>query len=170
MVARFTEDTAAKTGKSERTIQRDAQRGEDIDPPALGMVRGTPLDTGAFLDQLRKIKPENQLSFVERKLEALRASMGRGDATAKSAVAFAKDTAAKTRGPCAKIWAGPHMRGRSAERLRRPQPGRLAQTRAIIPSPLSAKSKRVHSCSPWFEIICSRFSPQPLTPKLRALL
>lgn len=66
----FTADTAARTGASERTIQRDATRGEEIDPPALGLIRGTALDTGAFLDQLRKIKRENQVAFVERKLEA----------------------------------------------------------------------------------------------------
>jgi ParB family chromosome partitioning protein len=66
--ASFTADTAAKTGKSERTIQRDAQRGDDIEPPALGLVIGTALDTGAFLDKLRQIKPENQVGYVERKL------------------------------------------------------------------------------------------------------
>ena len=45
-VKRFTADTAAKTGQSERNVQRNAERGEDIDEAALRLVRGTSLDTG----------------------------------------------------------------------------------------------------------------------------
>jgi hypothetical protein len=35
---RFTADTAAKTGESERTVQRNAERGEKIDRKALEFV------------------------------------------------------------------------------------------------------------------------------------
>lgn len=38
---RFTADTAARTGESERTVQRNAERGERIDAKALEMLRGT---------------------------------------------------------------------------------------------------------------------------------
>ncbi len=44
---RFTADTAANTGKSERVIQRDAERGEKIDERALESIKGTALDNGA---------------------------------------------------------------------------------------------------------------------------
>lgn len=43
---RFTADTAAKTGQSERAVQRDAERGTKISERALSMLKGTPLDTG----------------------------------------------------------------------------------------------------------------------------
>lgn len=41
----FATDTAAKTGKSERDVRRNAERGADIDEAALRLVRGTSLDT-----------------------------------------------------------------------------------------------------------------------------
>ena len=48
----FTADTAAKTGRSERELQRDATRGERIPEPVLAEVRGTALDRGTVLDRL----------------------------------------------------------------------------------------------------------------------
>ena len=36
------------------------------------MLKGTPLDTGAFLDRLKKIAPEEQCAVIERELEAAR--------------------------------------------------------------------------------------------------
>lgn len=50
----FADDQASKTGANKRTVQRDASRGEHIDPTALAMVRGTHLDKGKFLDMLAK--------------------------------------------------------------------------------------------------------------------
>jgi hypothetical protein len=38
---RFTSDTAASTGKSERAVQRDAERGEKISPEILDKIAGT---------------------------------------------------------------------------------------------------------------------------------
>ncbi|MHC2276376.1 hypothetical protein ACVME8_002987 [Bradyrhizobium diazoefficiens] len=50
-VARFTADTAAKTGKPERTVQRDATRAKALGAD-LDRVAGTSLDKGAELDAL----------------------------------------------------------------------------------------------------------------------
>jgi ParB family transcriptional regulator, chromosome partitioning protein len=66
--ARFTADTAAKTGQSERAVQRDAERGEKITPAALEKIKGTRLDTGVYLDKLKKVAPEKQVETVERDL------------------------------------------------------------------------------------------------------
>jgi ParB family transcriptional regulator, chromosome partitioning protein len=66
--ARFTADTAAKTGQSERAVQRDAERGEKITPAALEKVKNTALDTGVYLDKLKKVAPEKQVETVERDL------------------------------------------------------------------------------------------------------
>lgn len=56
-VARFTADTAAYTGRPERTIQRDATRakalGSDLD-----RVAGTSLDKDAELDALAAMPAE----------------------------------------------------------------------------------------------------------------
>ncbi len=38
---RFTAETAAATGRAERSIQRDAERGEKVSEEALNLVRGT---------------------------------------------------------------------------------------------------------------------------------
>lgn len=40
---RFTADTAAKTGKSERNVQREAERGEKVSLGAMAMIKGTGL-------------------------------------------------------------------------------------------------------------------------------
>jgi ParB family transcriptional regulator, chromosome partitioning protein len=66
--ARFTADTAAKTGQSERAVQLDAERGEKIAPAALEKIKGTRLDTGVYLDKLKKVAPEKQVETVERDL------------------------------------------------------------------------------------------------------
>lgn len=65
---RFTTDTAAATGQSERTVQRDAERGERICADALSLVRGTALDTGVYLDKLRRTPFENQADAVKQAL------------------------------------------------------------------------------------------------------
>jgi ParB family transcriptional regulator, chromosome partitioning protein len=52
---RFTADTAAKTGQSERAVQRDAARGKNIAPEVLTQIAGTKLDTGKTLDKLAAV-------------------------------------------------------------------------------------------------------------------
>lgn len=51
-IDRFGADTAAKTGKSERSVQRDARRGEQVAADVLDALEGTPLDKGVVLDRL----------------------------------------------------------------------------------------------------------------------
>lgn len=66
----FADDQAEKTGVSKRTVQANAERGEKVTPAALAMVKGTNLDTGTYLDKLKKVKPENQTAYVQRDLDA----------------------------------------------------------------------------------------------------
>ncbi|WP_312595462.1 ParB/RepB/Spo0J family partition protein [Brevundimonas sp.] len=65
---RFTTDTAAATGQSERAVQRDAERGEKVSDEALGMIKGTRLDTGKYLDSIKNLAPEDQVARVEADL------------------------------------------------------------------------------------------------------
>jgi ParB-like chromosome segregation protein Spo0J len=65
---RFTADTAAKTGKSERSVQRAAQRGEKIAEDVLARIKGTRLDTGKYQDELAKLDHEGQREKVEADL------------------------------------------------------------------------------------------------------
>ena len=57
---RFTADTAARTGQSERKVQRDAQRGESVAPEILEEIRGTDLDKGVVIDALAKAPRDEQ--------------------------------------------------------------------------------------------------------------
>lgn len=65
---RFTEATAKVVGISERAVQRDAERGEKVAQDVLDRIRGTHLDTGTYLDALKKLTPEEQRARVERAL------------------------------------------------------------------------------------------------------
>lgn len=67
-IKRFTADTAAKTGQSERKVQRDAERGEKVCISVLAMVKGTHLDKGKYLDQLKDMTPEEQVQRVKEDL------------------------------------------------------------------------------------------------------
>jgi hypothetical protein len=66
-VVRFTADTAEKTGKAERVVQRDAERGEKIDSETLERIRGTHLDTGTYLDALKKLDAAAQAKNIMAK-------------------------------------------------------------------------------------------------------
>jgi ParB-like chromosome segregation protein Spo0J len=63
---RFTEDTAEKTGRSERSVQRDAARGEALSPEVLDKVKGTVLDKGTELDALARLPEDEQRALAER--------------------------------------------------------------------------------------------------------
>jgi len=63
---RFTAETAARTGKSERSVQRDARRGTKIDPKALEIIEGTQGDNGKNLDTLAKLDPKEQVKAARR--------------------------------------------------------------------------------------------------------
>jgi hypothetical protein len=53
-------DTAHKTGLDERTVYRDASRGERIAPDVLRVVAGTALDTGSSLDKIARLPVEQR--------------------------------------------------------------------------------------------------------------
>lgn len=66
----FAAHTAAATGQSERTVRRDAERGEKVVDEALDMIQGTKLDTGVYLDRIKSLPPNEQVQAVERDLKA----------------------------------------------------------------------------------------------------
>lgn len=56
-VPSFSADTAAKTGESERTVQRKVRRAEKIVDDVLERIEGTANDKGTVLDRLAKMEP-----------------------------------------------------------------------------------------------------------------
>lgn len=73
----FAAETARATGKDERTIRRDAERGEKVVPEAMNKIAGTKLDTGAYLDRIKNLPPDEQVKAVERDVVAPRAPVAR---------------------------------------------------------------------------------------------
>lgn len=69
---RFSSATALATGQSERTIQRDAERGEKISEQALRMLRGTAADKGVVLDRLKGLPEHMQIVVAEAELAEIR--------------------------------------------------------------------------------------------------
>jgi ParB/RepB/Spo0J family partition protein len=68
-VPAFATATAEATGKAERTVRLDAERGEKISQRALSMVVDTALNTGRFLDTLKRIEGEDaQVDAVQKAL------------------------------------------------------------------------------------------------------
>ena len=68
-VPAFAAATAEATGKAERTVRLDAERGEKISERALRLVAETPLNTGRFLDTLKRIDGEDaQVEAVQKAL------------------------------------------------------------------------------------------------------
>lgn len=61
----FVAETAAKTGKPTRTIERDVTRGERLGPD-LDRVAGTSLDKGAELDALAAMSAETRDPIIQR--------------------------------------------------------------------------------------------------------
>ncbi len=64
----FTEATARAVGRDERSIRRDAERGEKITPEAHRLIVGTELDKGVYLDQIKRVEPEKQVERVKADL------------------------------------------------------------------------------------------------------
>ncbi len=81
-IASFASSTAAATGKDERSVRRDAERGEKVCEAALEMVRGTALDTGTYLDKIKRIEPDQQVATVRRDLDMEREKQLRPKAVA----------------------------------------------------------------------------------------
>lgn len=68
----FAEQTAAATGMSERMVYKHLDRGDHVIPEALGMIQGTKLDTGTYLDKIKGLRPNEQVAAVRRDLQHLR--------------------------------------------------------------------------------------------------
>lgn len=68
IVNRFTTETAAATGKSERVVQRDAERGTKVIAEVIDMITGTKLDSGTYLDKLKRLSPNDQVAAARRDL------------------------------------------------------------------------------------------------------
>lgn len=70
-VPSFAEDTAKKTGKSARTIQRAVKIGRGIDPEAAELLRDTPVaDNGRKLVEIAKLRAQEQVREIQRLKEA----------------------------------------------------------------------------------------------------
>lgn len=67
----FVKETASCVGKSERAIRLDAERGEKIVEEAIELVRGTELDSGVYLDKLKKVPAKDQVSMVQKALRGI---------------------------------------------------------------------------------------------------
>jgi ParB-like chromosome segregation protein Spo0J len=65
---RFTKETAVVSGSSERLVQLNAERGEKVIPEVMEMIRGTKLDTGTYLDKIKKYPPNDQFAAAKRDL------------------------------------------------------------------------------------------------------
>ena len=63
---RFSKATAKATGASERSVQRDANRGETLGGEALAKVIGTSLDHGDQIDALAKLTPARAANLIEK--------------------------------------------------------------------------------------------------------
>ncbi|WP_144083547.1 hypothetical protein [Hyphomicrobium nitrativorans] len=63
-ITSFVENTAAKTGQSERKVRRDAARARLI--PKIAEVVGTSLDKGDELDALVNLPDEKQSEVIAR--------------------------------------------------------------------------------------------------------
>ena len=70
----FAEATASVTGADARTVRRDAERGEKVIDEVLDMIRGTKLDTGTYLDKIKRLPPNEQVTAAKRDLAMLRSA------------------------------------------------------------------------------------------------
>ena len=66
--ASFATETSKATGRDERTVRRDAERGEKVIDAVLDMIRGTRLDTGTYLDKIKRLPPNEQVTAAKRDL------------------------------------------------------------------------------------------------------
>jgi ParB-like chromosome segregation protein Spo0J len=71
-VPSFADATASVTGADARTVRRDAERGEKVIAEAMAMIKGTKLDTGAYLDKLKRLSPNDQVTAAKRALARIR--------------------------------------------------------------------------------------------------
>jgi hypothetical protein len=68
----FAKQTAAATGMSERTVYKHLERGDNVIPEVVEMIHGTKLDTTTYLDKLKGLRPNEQVTAAKRDLAHLR--------------------------------------------------------------------------------------------------
>jgi ParB/RepB/Spo0J family partition protein len=71
---RYDEAASEATGQSQRTIQRDVQRGEALGEDVLAKVARTSLDKGEELDALAKLPTERREALVDRAVQGQKVS------------------------------------------------------------------------------------------------
>lgn len=71
-ISSFDKDTAERTGVTDRLVRLNAERGAKILPEVLDMIRGTKLDTGAYMDKLKAMPGSEQFKASQRDLLHLR--------------------------------------------------------------------------------------------------
>jgi hypothetical protein len=76
----FAQDTAEKTGRHKRNINKAVARGKKIAPDVLKKVKGGGFDTGVVLDKLAKMSPEDQRKAIEGTADSLVALETNGEA------------------------------------------------------------------------------------------
>lgn len=74
--ASFAAVTAKVSGKDERTIRRDAERGEKVIPEVIDMITGIKPDTGTYLDKLKKLQKSCHCHATGRTFPAYRVPPG----------------------------------------------------------------------------------------------
>lgn len=68
----FTADTAKATGESERLVRLNAERGARVIDEVAELIRGTVLDTGVYIDGLKRLPPNDQITVARRDLARAR--------------------------------------------------------------------------------------------------
>lgn len=68
----FAADTAERTGQTDRIVRMYAERGEKVIEEAINLIRGTKLDTGTYLDKLKGLRPNEQVTAAKRDLAHIR--------------------------------------------------------------------------------------------------
>jgi ParB family chromosome partitioning protein len=91
---RFTADTAAKTGRAESDVYRDASRGDHIPEEILKEIVGTSLDTGVNLDRISHAPdPQAALDALKRERNQVEAQRRNREMDKTVALAAAEEFA-----------------------------------------------------------------------------
>lgn len=80
----FAAETAEATGVSKRMVNKATSRAEQVSEEARDVIRGTKLDTGVFLDELKGVAGEWQAAYAREKLNAPKFSTARDRIEIKS--------------------------------------------------------------------------------------
>jgi N6-adenosine-specific RNA methylase IME4 len=89
----FADDTAAKSGRTERSVRQDSTRAKHI--PQIASVIGTSLDKGDELDALAKMTPAKQRPIIEQAMTGAKVS-AKGEAKKSARAERETDLAAAT--------------------------------------------------------------------------